>query len=213
MSLRMTLRGGLVLLAVTLATATPARAQMLGLDWTLHGGALLPVATFGEYFGTVGATAGVGVAYPFKDRLDLTLDVDLDMVTRHNFYPTPSMKIWRAMVGVDADLLGDQGDDLLLLRGSLGAGVASLRTPQFWVESRPTVEGEKITKNSLGATGGLKLGLRTGSGLVWWLGAKLNWAPIDDTNGATLRESARNLLDMPSAATSATVTLGFNLNR
>jgi hypothetical protein len=213
MNARMLSRGGLLLLAVTMAAVTPARAQVGNLDWTLHGGALLPISTFGEYFGTVGATAGVGVAYPLRDRLDLTLDLALDMVTRHNYYPTPSMKIWRSMVGVDVDLLGDQGDDLLLMRASAGAGLANLRTPQFWVESRPTVEGERISKTSLGGTGGLEVGLRTGSGLVWWLGAKLNWVPIDDGSSTTLRASARNLFDAPGAATSVALTLGFNLNR
>jgi hypothetical protein len=131
MSLRMTLRGGLMLLAMTLATATPARAQLLGLDWTLHGGALLPVATFGDYFGTVGATAGLGVAYPLRDRLDLTFDADLDMITRHNFYPTPSMKIWRGMVGVDADLLGDE---LFLLDAPRVPAARIARGPRIGVD-------------------------------------------------------------------------------
>jgi hypothetical protein len=212
MNVRTLSRAWLVPLGLVLS-ASPARAQLQDLKWTLHGGALVPISTFGEYFGDLGATAGFGVAYPMRDRLDLTLDLALDMVTRHNYYPTPSMKIWRSMVGVDADLLGDQGNDLVLLRAGIGAGLASLRTPQFWVESRPTIEGEKISKTSLGATGGIKLGLRTGSGLIWWLGGKLNWAPIDDTNGTTLRESARNLFDPPGAATSLTITLGFNLNR
>src|SRR5690606_36648288 len=136
-------------LGLTLMRAAPALAQTQSVIWTLNGGALLPFSTFGEYFGTVGATAGVGAAYPLNERLDVTLDVGLDMVNRHDFYPTPSVKIWRSTVGLDADLLGDQGSDLLLLRATVGGGLANLRTPQFWVESRPTPEGEKITTTSV----------------------------------------------------------------
>src|SRR5690606_12836800 len=82
MSSRFLLRTGVLLLGLTLMRAAPATAQTQSVIWTLNGGALLPFSTFGEYFGTMGATAGVGAAYPLNERLDVTLDVGLDMVNR-----------------------------------------------------------------------------------------------------------------------------------
>jgi hypothetical protein len=182
------------------------------LDWSLRGGVVLPISAFGDYFET-GATAGLSVAYPLRDRIDLKLDADIDLINRHKFYPTPTMKLWRYGLGLEADLLGDQGNDLILLRAGVGAGATTFRSGEFWVEARPTIEGERIRTTSFTGSGGLRLGLRTGSGLIWWLGGRLNWSPINDANGETLRLAARNEQDPPGAATSLVVTLGFNLNR
>jgi hypothetical protein len=204
----------LVLIATLLltATATAARGQTPQMTWGLHGGTVLPVFSFGDYF-ELGANAGLDVGYALQDRIDLKADLDFDLINRHKFFPTPIMRLWRYRLGLEADVLPDAGDSRVLLKAGLGVGATTVRSGEFWVESRPTIDGERIRQTSLTGTGGLRLGFRTGSGLVWWLGGKLNWSPIADDDADTLREAARRTLDAPSAATSVAITLGFNLNR
>lgn len=212
MNLRIVPRSLLVLLFLVLGSAPQAHAQIRDLDWRLHGGVALPLSNFGDYF-KLGPTVGLDVGYPLRSSVDLKLDLDMDLINRHDFYATPRMTLWRYRVGVEADLLGDQGDDITLLRAHVGAGGTTYRSTEFWVESRPTVEGERIAKTYFTATGGVRVGLRTGSGLIWWLSGKLNWSPINDDDSEILREAARNELGPLGSATSVAVTLGFSLNR
>jgi hypothetical protein len=205
-------RSSLLFALLVLGGAAPVRAQLSELDWALEGGVVLPMFSFGEYF-ELGPTVGLDVAYPLRPRMDLKLDLDFDMLNRHEFYPLPVMKLWRYRVGVEADVLGDDGSDRLLLRTQAGVGASTFRSSEFWVESRPTFDGEQISKTYLTGTGGVRLGLRTDIGLIWWLGGQLNWSPVDEANRGLLQEAARNSLSRIGSATSVAITLGFNLNR
>ena len=205
-------RTSFLLAFLVLCTAMPARAQLSELDWSLDGGVVLPMYSFGEYFG-FGPTVGLDVGYPLRPRVDLKLDLDLDVINRHEFYPTPVMKLWRYRLGVEGDLLGDDGNDRFLVRSRVGLGASTFRSSEFWVESRPTINGEHIAKTYFTATGGVRVGVRTGVGLIWWLGGQLNWSPVDEENGGLLEEAARHSLSPIGSATSATITIGFNLNR
>lgn len=205
-------RSSLLLAVLLLAAPATARAQLTELDWALKGGVALPLFSFGEYF-RVGPTVGLDVGYPIRPRLDAKLDLDFDMMNRHEFYPTPVMKLWRYRVGVEADMLGDGGSDRLLLRANAGVGASTFKSSEFWLESRPTIDGEHISKTYLTGTGGVRVGVRTDIGLIWWLGGQLNWSPVDQVNKGLLQEAARNSLSPIGSATTATITLGFNLNR
>jgi hypothetical protein len=205
-------RASLLLVFLVLGAAAPARAQLSELDWALKGGVVLPLFSFGEYF-EFGPTVGLNVGYPLRPRMDLKLDLDFDMMNRHEFYPTPVMKLWRYRVGVEADVLGDEGSDRFLLRTQVGLGASTFRSSEFWLENRPTINGEQISKTYLTGTGGVRVGVRTDIGLIWWLGGQLNWSPVDEANRGLLEQAARNSLSRIGSATSATITLGFNLNR
>lgn len=202
----------LLLAVLLLGAPTSTRAQLNNLDWALKGGVALPLFSFGEYF-DLGPTVGLDVGYPLLPRMDLKLDLDFDMMNRHEFYPTPVMKLWRYRVGVETDLLGDEGSDRLLLRTNAGVGASTFKSSEFWLESRPTIEGEQISKTYFTGTGGVRMGIRTDIGLIWWLGGQLNWSPVDQVNKGLLQEAARNSLSPIGSATTATITLGFNLNR
>jgi hypothetical protein len=205
-------RLSLLLALLAIGNAAPARAQLGELNWALKGGVALPLFSFGEYF-EFGPTVGLDVGYPLRPRVDLKLDLDFDMMNRHEFYATPVMKLWRYRVGVEGDVLGDGGDDVFLLRAHAGVGASTFHSSQFWLESRPTIDGEQISKTYFTGTGGVRVGLRTGVGLIWWLGGQLNWSPVDEENRGLLEQAARNSLSRIGSATSATITLGFNLNR
>lgn len=205
-------RFSLLLALLAIGNPAPARAQLSELNWALRGGVALPLFSFGEYF-EFGPTVGLDVGYPLRPRVDLKLDLDFDMMNRHEFYATPVMKLWRYRVGVEGDVLGDEGNDVLLLRAHAGVGASTFRSSEFWLESRPTIDGEQISKTYFTGTGGVRVGLRTGVGLIWWLGGQLNWSPVDEENRGLLEQAARNSLSRIGSATSAAITLGFNLNR
>jgi hypothetical protein len=210
MNVRIASRIG-VALALLLGAAPSARAQS-ALDFGLHGGAILPLSTSGEYF-ELGPSVGLDVAYPVASRVDLKLDLDLDVLNRNQYYPVPDIRFVRYRAGLEAGLLGDRDEGTLLVRAYVGAGGTTFRSTEFWVETRPTIDPERIKSTAITGTGGLRLGVRTGTGLVWWLGGMLNWAPLSDANKKVLGELSRNDLGPIGSLTSATLTLGFNLNR
>jgi hypothetical protein len=201
-----------LLFLLALGVAQPARAQDGGLKLRLHGGIVQPVAGTGDYF-KFGPSAGVDVGYPVSPRMDVVLDLDMDWFNTTDIYPTPTTNLWRYRVGIEADLLGDTGDDSFILKGLAGAGATTIRSHKFWLESRQpyTYEGENINQTSLTATGGLRLGMRTPDGLTWWLSGKLNWSPLSDLNKDALQELADNKLDPLGSAMSLAITLGVTL--
>jgi len=211
MNARIAYRTALTLLFL-LAAARALEGQQRDLTWRLHGGIAVPMSGFGDYF-EFGPTVGLDVGYPLAARLDLKLDVDLDVVNRHQFYPTPDIQLWRYRLGLEVDPLGAQPDSRLLLRVHAGAGATTFRSTEFWPDNRTSADGARIRRTALTGTGGVRVGLRTGSGLEWWLGGKLNWAPLTEEDKGVLRDAVRNSLSPLGAATSAAITLGFNLNR
>jgi hypothetical protein len=209
---RIAYRSGLALSFLLAVAARPAQAQLQDLNWRLHGGLAVPMSGFGEYF-EFGPTVGLDVGYPLATRLDLKLDVDLDVVNRHHFYPTPDIQLWRYRLGLEVDPVGEQPDSRFLLRLHAGAGATTFRSTEFWPDNRTSADGAKIRRTALTGTGGVRVGLRTGSGLEWWLGGKLNWSPLAAEDKDVLRDAVRNDLDPLGGAVSAALTLGFNLSR
>ena len=99
-----------------------------------------------------------------------------------------------------------------------GVGATTFRSHKFWIKSRQpyTFEGERIKGTALTGTGGLRLGLPTPDGVTWWLTGKLNWTPLNDSNGAALRELSTDQatptgLDPISSVLGASITLGLSL--
>ena len=193
-----------------LVGATPANAQ---LQARLHGGVIQPVASTGDYF-KFGPSVSVDLAYPLGERADVLLDLGWDYLNTQDIYPTPTTNLWRYGVALEGDLLGDTGDDALILHALGGVGATTVRSHEFWLESRRpyTYEGETINQTSLTANAGVRLGMRTASqGLTWWLTGKVNWLPVKDINQDALAELARDQLDPMGSALSASVTLGVTI--
>lgn len=216
MNLRMVGRSLLALGVLALAIAPSADAQVGGVledvGVRMHGGLILPTAGYGDHF-NFGPSVGLDLAYPLNDRLNLGLDLDWEYVNTSDIYRTPNTNLIRYRLGLEGDVLGDEGSDMALLRGLAGVGLTTVRSSAFWIESRRpyTFEGESLNETALTATGGVRAGLRTPDGITWWLTGKLNWAPIDDLHQEALRELARNELDPLSSALSFSLTLGVTL--
>ena len=193
-----------------LVSAQPASAQLKA---RLHGGITQPVASTGDYF-KFGPSVGVDLALPLGERVDVLLDLGWDYLNTQDIYPTPTTNLWRYGVAVEGDLLGDTGDQAVILKLLGGAGATTMRSHEFWLASRcPCVyEGETINQTSLNVNGGARLGLRTASdGITWWLTGKVNWLPMKDINQDALVELARNQLDPMGSALSAAITLGVTI--
>lgn len=212
MNLGMVGKNRILIVLLGASFAMPAQAQISDLGVRLHGGVTMPVSSAGDYF-RAGPSVGVDVGYPLNEQLSLKLDLDFDYMTTADIYATPATQLWRYGVGLEGNLLGDQESDLLTVQAMVGAGLSTFRSKAFWLESRQpyTFEGENINQTSLAGTGGLRFGLRTSQGLVWWLTGKLNWSPVNDTNGDALRELAREELDPLGSALSVAITLGLTL--
>jgi hypothetical protein len=209
MNSRIVRQAWLVLSLVAVGAAQPAHAQTKA---RLHGGIIQPVASTSDYF-KFGPSVGVDLAFPLQDRLDLMLDLGWDYLNMTDIYPTPTTNLWRYGVGLEADLLGDTGSEAVLLKGVFGGGATTVRSHQFWLESRKpyTFQGETINQTSLTASGGLRLGVRAQNDLVWWLTGRLTWMPVQDRNADALKELARNQLDPLGSALGASITLGISL--
>jgi hypothetical protein len=199
----------LVLSLLAVGAAQPAHAQTKA---RLHGGIIQPIASTGDYF-RFGPSVGVDLGYPVGERLDVMLELGWDYLNMTDIYPTPTTNLWRYGLGVEADLLGDTGSEPVLLKGVVGAGATSVRSHQFWLESRQPYkyEGETINQTSLTASGGLRLGVRAQNDLVWWLTTRLTWMPVKDRNSDALVELSRNQLDPLGSALGASITLGVTL--
>ena len=208
MRLRSVLRGGLILLFLGVGFAQPAQAQ---LKWRLHGGIAEPFGATSDYF-NLGWSGNLDVALPMSDRLDLVLDVGMDVLATSDIYPTPGMNLWRYRAELETDLVG--GDDqTFVVRALAGAGATTIVSRKFWLVSRQpyTYDGERLNSTALAATGGLRIGMKTPDDLTWWLSGKLNWSRLNEPNQDALRELSRNELDKLGAAMSFTLTLGVGL--
>ena len=91
-------RSWIAALVVALLGPAPAQAQIGGvdlgdLDARFGSGIALPVGTHGDFYG-FGPSFGLDVAYPVNDRLDVLLDLDLDLL-RNNATYLPDGKAWR----------------------------------------------------------------------------------------------------------------------
>lgn len=216
MSLRTVGCSLLALGVLALTTAQPADAQVRDVledvGVRIHGGVILPTAGYGDHF-NFGPSVGLDLAYSLNDRLNLGLDLDWEYVNTADIYRTPNTNLIRYRLGLEGDILGDQGSDLTLLRALAGVGFTTVRSNKFWVASRRpyTFSGESLNETALTATGGVRAGLRTPDGITWWLTGKLNWSPIDDLHQQALQELTNSELDNLSSALSFSLTLGVAL--
>jgi hypothetical protein len=207
---KLRLVGALVVLLV--GAAPPLQGQ--DITARLHGGIVQPLGSTGDYF-RFGPSVGVDVLYPFSETLGLTLDLGWDYLNTQHTVPSPTTNLWRYRVGLEAGLVGVEGDRFLVK--VLGAaGGTSVKSHEFWLQSRQPYEfgGETINETALTATGGLRLGLRTSDEITWWLTTKLNWQPVSDINQDALQElasMANNDFDPLGSAMSLAITLGVTL--
>jgi hypothetical protein len=197
---------------LSLGTPQLLHAQLSEVQLRLHGGVAKPVASTGEYF-QFGPSVGFDLAYPLGSRLNVNLDLVMDWFNAADIYATPTTNLWRYRAVVEGDLLGDTGDNAIIVKALAGAGGTTIKSHKFWLASRRpyTFEGENINQTSVTATGGLRFGLRTPDGITWWLTPRLDWSPIQDTNQDALRELARNQLDPLGSALSLSITLGVTV--
>ena len=208
MSLRMVARA---LLLLAIGAAQPVAAQIGDLEWRLHGGIVQPIASSADYF-KLGPSLSFDLLYPLSDGLGVNLDLGWDYLNATDVYATPTTNLWRYRIGVEAGLMGDRTGGFLF--NALGAvGATTVRSHEFWIESRRpyTFEGETINETALTASGGLRLGFQTSDGITWWVTGKLNWSPIDELNQEALQELARHELDPLGSALNAAITLGVTL--
>jgi len=202
---------GAALVAVAFGAGVQS-AQAQDVTVRLHGGIVQPLASTGDYF-ELGPSIAVDVGLPLTEALDLVLDLDYDWLQTTDLYPTPTTSLWRYRVGVEAGLMGNEGDGGFLLKGLVGAGATTAKSHEFWLASRRpyTFKGETINQTSLTATGGFRVGLETSDGITWWLTSKVNWTPVKDINQDALQELASNQLDPLGSQLSASITLGVTL--
>ena len=205
-------RGVITLLLMAASAAQPVNAQ--DLEARLHGGIIQPLGSTGDYF-RFGPSVAVDLLYPVSEKLGVTLDLGWDYLNTQHTVPSPTTNLWRYRVGLEAGLMGVDGDRFLVkLIGA--AGGTSVRSHEFWLASRQPYEfeGETINETAVTATGGLRFGLRTSDDITWWLTTKLNWQPVNELNQDALRElasMANNHFDPLSSAMSAAITLGVTL--
>lgn len=208
MQARLRLTGALLALALV-GAARPAAAQ--DLEVRLHGGIIQPLAATSDYF-ELGPSVAVEALYPLSDALGVTVDLGWDYLNAPDVHPTPTTNLWRSRVGLEANLMGQDGDQLRV-NGLLGAGATMVKSHVFWLASRQpyTFEGENINETVLTASGGLRFGLATSDDIQWWLTARVNWQPISEINQDALQELSRDQLDPLGSQTTLAITLGVNL--
>lgn len=200
------------LLFLLVGAAPPLQGQ--DISARLHGGIIQPLGSTGDYF-RFGPSVAVDVLYPFSEKLGLTLDLGWDYLNTQHTVPSPTTNLWRYRVGLEAGLVGVEGDRFLVK--VLGAaGGTSVKSHEFWLQSRQPYEfeGETINETALTASGGLRLGLQTSDEITWWLTTKLNWQPVSDINQNALQElasAANNDFDPLGSAMSLAITLGVTL--
>lgn len=207
--IRSIVKSGTIPILLLLASARPSGAQEL--EVRLHGGIVQPVAATSEYF-RFGPSVGVEAVYAISDALGFTAELGWDYLNTQDVYPTPTTNLWRTRLGIEAGLVGQEGDRFRV-NGLLGGGATVVRSHVFWLESRRpyTFDGENIDQTALTASGGLRFGLATSDDIQWWLTTRLNWQPVSDINQEALEELARFELDPLSSQTTVAITLGVSL--
>jgi hypothetical protein len=100
-------------------------------------------------------------AIPVATRLNAILDLDWDYLNTQDIYPTPTPNLWRYRVGVEADLLGDTGDQTFLLDLLGGVGATTVRSHEFLAREPPALPrtwARRSIRRPLTATGWVRLG-------------------------------------------------------
>lgn len=198
-----------LLLALGLLAPTTARAQ---LTWMFDAGLTVPVGTFDDYF-EAGAAASAEVAYPLRDRLNLTFGVDWDHFNSHAYYGTPNLNQWRFQAGLLADVIGKR-DDVFRVEGRLRAGASNLASEEdFWREEATlgvNLARDRVSFSKTGLAGSAGLRLRFGADrLNGFVGVSGDWAPLGTASTQVLRDAEPNALGPLSSALSYTVSAGF----
>jgi hypothetical protein len=192
-----------------LATVVPAaHAQLSGLTATGYTGLAVPFGQFAEYTAP-GASAGVQIAYPLRQPLAIVLDAGLD-VPQSGAPGLPDLRLWRYQAGVEADLLGNSAESWAV-RGQLGAGGTTFRSGGFYPRAAGSVS-DHFEKTYFTGSGGLALVFGARSPIHGYLGAKVNWTPVDGDDLASLRSAALGPAPDPlENVVSVPVTLGLRV--
>ncbi|MFW6200749.1 MAG: hypothetical protein ACOC8K_09250 [Gemmatimonadota bacterium] len=190
--------------------ADPAHAQAGGLDLgnldtRISSGIYLPVGTYGDYYG-FGPNVGLDVAYPLADRVQMLLDLDLDLLKNDATY-VPDGSAWRYRLGLQGRVVEGDG---VLVTGHLGAGATTVRTDDLVFTEDP-FRSERIAGTRFTGTGGLRLGFEMDGGLAWWVGADLNWSPAPEEDAQLLREVSPTDLEPLDSETTVGISLGLSL--
>jgi len=192
---------------LVLLAATGIEAQLDRLDVNPRAGAAFPVGTLADY-ANVGANFGLTVAYPVADPLGVFVNGEVDMLNGNSAFGLPDMNLWRYQAGVQGELLG-RGRDSWSLFGHVGAGGTTFRSKEFFLDTSPemlTFEGTYFTGSA-----GLMLVFGSSETVQGYLGSRVHWSPIDETETQVLRDRTRGQLDSLTAALSVPVTLGLRI--
>jgi hypothetical protein len=195
---------GVAQLAVVVSAAS---AQSSNLTATGHTGVAVPFGQFSQY-ATLGASAGIQVAYPIRDPLTIVVDAGVDN-PQSDAPGLPDFRLWRYQAAVEADLVGASAESWGI-RGLLGAGATTIRAGGYFpnLGSVP----DELNRTYFTGSGGLALVFGASSPLHGYLGARLNWTRVDGDDFVALRSAALgappepmdNLLTVP-------VTLGLRV--
>jgi hypothetical protein len=203
-TIRSTRRTGIVSLFLALGAFAPAQAQMP--DLRANAGVTYPVGAFAEYFAP-GPSLGLDVLHPLRPRLDLVLDLGVDIANHQSPNYVPDATMWRYQLGVEAEMWGRE--DGVRVRPHVTAGATRFRSRPFSVGASNFHHSLSTTRPA--GTAGVRVAIPTDQGLVWWLNGEFNWAQTDDEDARMMRQAALREVEPLSAATYFAFSLGVGL--
>ena len=200
-----------LVLVLAVGAASPAQAQLSDLDVRLSAGMIFPSGTFADYFDP-GPSVGLTLVRPAGDRAGFMLELAFERLGRQQHTYVPYTNLWRYQVGGEIDVIGG-ADNVLSLRPYARVGATTYRSDYFKVVGR--VENwedlpERFSHTYLSGTGGLRLVVRPGDGMTWFVNGELGWSPVGEADAEVLRTVSLEPLDTFSAATTMALTMGLS---
>jgi hypothetical protein len=200
-----------LVLCLAMGAVSPAQAQLSGLDVRLTAGMIFPSGTFADYF-EPGPSVGLTFVRPAGDRAGLMFELAFERLGREQHTYVPYTNLWRYQVGGEVDVIGGAAD-VLSVRPYARVGATTFRSDYFKVVGR--VEGweslpERFSHTYLSGTGGLRLVVRPGDGLTWFLNGEYSWSPVAEADAEVLRTVSLEPLDTFGAATTMALTMGLS---
>ena len=215
----------LLVLTLLFAASTQSVSAQGPLKWRFHGGVMRPTAVGANYF-SMGPSISADAAYRLADKLDVVIDLGWDYLNTDDTHPTPVTNMWRYRAELEGSLIGD-GDTGLSVNAFGGVGATTFYSHKFWLVSQQakhlaedgvayTFDGERLRGTSLTGTGGLRLGVHSPDGIMWWVTGKVNYTPLNKFNQDALHELSTNRFEPQGLAPiksvmNFAVTLGVSL--